>query len=57
MNEPRPETDALAQRRLQLKERAKRGLIAGYIHEISGRHGGGTVREAPEAAPGEPSGR
>jgi len=55
MNEPHPEIDTVALRRLQLKERAKRGLIAGYIHEISGRHGDGAlVREAPEAPPPEP---
>jgi hypothetical protein len=28
-----------AARRRQLKRRAKRGVVAGYIHEISARHG------------------
>jgi hypothetical protein len=40
MNEPRPQSDTVSARRRKLKERAKRGLIAGYIHEISGRHNG-----------------
>jgi hypothetical protein len=31
--------DELAARRQQLRRRrAKRGVVAGYIHEISGRH-------------------
>lgn len=30
--------DTLRARRLQLKRRAKRGIVASYIHEISARH-------------------
>jgi hypothetical protein len=47
MNEPRPQSDTLSSHRRK-KARAKRGLIAGYIHEISGRHEG--ARAVQEAA-------
>jgi hypothetical protein len=45
MNEPLPQSDTVSARRRK-KERAKRGLIAGYIHEISGRHEGARLQEA-----------
>jgi hypothetical protein len=51
MNEPLPQSDTVSARRRK-KERAKRGLIAGYIHEISGRHEG--ARGLQEAA-GDPA--
>ena len=51
--------DAIHARRLQLKRRAKRGLVASYIHEISGRHRNGSeprvdkpVQPVAEPAPG-----
>jgi hypothetical protein len=49
MNEPRPQPDTVSARRRK-KERAKRGLIAGYIHEISGRHDGARALQAEQAA-------
>jgi hypothetical protein len=37
-----------AARRLARKRRAKRGLVAGYIHELSARHAtSATPRERP----------
>jgi len=41
-------------RRLQLKRRAKHGLVATYIHDISGRRRNGVtdrVDKAPQALP------
>jgi hypothetical protein len=38
LTETRAVQDTLRARRLQLKRRAKRGLVASYIHEISARH-------------------
>jgi hypothetical protein len=49
MNQPRTSKDRTTARRLQVRRRAKRGLIASYIHEISGRHGAGS-RAAARAA-------
>jgi hypothetical protein len=42
-----------AARRKAVRRRAKRGLVAGYIHEISGRHAAAAVRsrEPAEALP------
>jgi hypothetical protein len=40
-----------ADKRLAVRRRAKRGLIAGYIHEISGRHAAPAVRTAREVEP------
>jgi hypothetical protein len=52
MNAPRPETDTVSARKRKVR-RAKRGLIAGYIHEISGRHNGVPAsREAAGEGPG-----
>lgn len=33
-------------KRLQLGRRVKRGIVAGYIHELSARHQAGAAREA-----------
>jgi hypothetical protein len=51
--------DADRARRLQLKRRAKRGLVATYIHEISGRRRNGTPArvDKPAHALAEPSPR
>jgi hypothetical protein len=44
-------------RRIGVRRRAKRGLVAGYIHEISGRHAAAAPRATqppqprPEPAP------
>ena len=47
------QAEMAAARRLDRRRRVKRGVVAGYIHEISARHrltaGGPPVR--PEAAP------
>jgi hypothetical protein len=51
MNEALPQSDTVSARRRK-KERVKRGLIAGYIHEISGRHD--AARPLQEEA-GEPA--
>jgi hypothetical protein len=32
------EEEAAAVREIQLRRRVKRGIVAGYIHEISARH-------------------
>jgi hypothetical protein len=52
MNEPRTPTDTAKTRPLALRRRVKRGIVASYIHDISGRHKNGDAREAqrPEAA-------
>ena len=42
MTETRAVQDATRARRIQLKRRAKHGLVASYIHEISGRHRNGS---------------
>jgi hypothetical protein len=36
-------------KRIAVRRRAKRGLVAGYIHEISGRHAA-AVRPQPAAS-------
>ena len=41
--------DPTRARRLQLKRRAKHGLVATYIHEISGRRRNGTEGHVDEA--------
>ena len=51
MNDPRPGTEAESPRRLQLDRRARRGLVAGYIHELSERH---RDHEQPERIMAEP---
>jgi hypothetical protein len=53
MNEHRvPATTAESEKRTAVRRRAKRGLVAGYIHEISGRHATpATPQPAPELAP------
>jgi hypothetical protein len=38
-------------KRLAVRRRAKRGLVAGYIHEISGRHAATAVRPQQPAEP------
>jgi hypothetical protein len=38
LTETRAVQEATRARRIQLKRRAKRGLVASYIHEISARH-------------------
>jgi hypothetical protein len=43
MKDPRSQTDSPSARRAQRGERAKRGLIAGYIHAISARHASAAV--------------
>jgi hypothetical protein len=38
MDDRKRKADTEAVRRVQLRRRAKRGVVAGYIHEISARH-------------------
>jgi hypothetical protein len=38
MNERTVQSDAAEVRRLDRRRRAKRGLVAGYIHGLSARH-------------------
>jgi hypothetical protein len=45
MDDTRTLTDNDSERQLQLRRRAKRGLVAGHIHELSGRHNGAGRRE------------
>jgi hypothetical protein len=40
-----------AAKRKAVRRRAKRGLVAGYIHEISGRHAAAAVRPQPPIEP------
>ena len=47
MDEPRREAGSDSARRSRLQGRATRALIAGYIHELSERHGGGTAHDEP----------
>lgn len=49
MDDSRDATRTAAQKRLQIQRRAKRGLVASYIHGLSVRHGGGTASR-PAAA-------
>lgn len=41
MDDSRHAADLDARKRLQIQRRAKRGLIAGYIHSLSVRHAAG----------------
>jgi hypothetical protein len=52
-----PAGDSAARsRRKQLKRRAKRGIVATYIHEISRRHNDAVrAKPAPEVALAEPA--
>jgi hypothetical protein len=54
-----PQTDSV--RRLRAARRAARGVVAGYIHELSARHesrkGGGAGGPVGPAATGEAAGR
>ena len=40
-------TDVEAARRIQRKRRVKRGIVAGYIHELSERHND-SLEETPD---------
>ena len=54
MTETRAVQDPIRARRIQLKRRAKHGLVATYIHEISGRRRNGStarVDKAPQPIP------
>jgi hypothetical protein len=56
MDERRLPDDTDTARRLRLERRARRGLIADYIHELSERHGGaGTSQQESAERRGEPS--
>jgi hypothetical protein len=49
---PRIPAAVESDKRIAVRRRAKRGLVAGYIHEISGRHAApATPRPKPEPAP------
>jgi hypothetical protein len=51
MQNPSQSEVRAAARRLATKRRAKRGLVAGYIHELSARHAAdATSRERPRPA-------
>jgi hypothetical protein len=41
--------DPIRARRIQLKRRAKHGLVATYIHEISGRRRNGSIERVDKA--------
>lgn len=50
MDDSRHAADLEARKRLQIQRRAKRGLIAGYIHSLSVRHAaGGSVARTGSA--------
>jgi hypothetical protein len=42
-------TQTESERRLRLRRRAKRGLVASYIHELSARHNGSSPRTPGQA--------
>jgi hypothetical protein len=47
-----PATRDESAKRIAVRRRAKRGLIAGYIHEISGRHASAApAQPKPEPVP------
>jgi hypothetical protein len=46
-----PNSPPAPARRPGVKRRAKRGVIAAYIHEISGRHRDGDVPSLPALRP------
>jgi hypothetical protein len=50
MQDTRTAAPVESAKRIAVRRRAKRGLVAGYIHEISGRHG-----SAPAPKPAEPA--
>jgi hypothetical protein len=54
MDERRLPAETDAARRLRLERRARRGLIADYIHELSERHGGAAHGEEAHEREGEP---
>jgi hypothetical protein len=47
MDDSRHAADLEARKRLQIQRRAKRGLIAGYIHSLSARHAAGAAAARP----------
>jgi hypothetical protein len=52
MQDTRTATAAVeSAKRTAVRRRAKRGLVAGYIHEISGRHASAPVRTPRPAEP------
>jgi hypothetical protein len=51
MDEPRRPAGTDPAKVLQARRRARRGVVASYIHELSERHNGGDSR-APKNAPG-----
>jgi hypothetical protein len=46
MQEPRATHDTESVRHLQLRRRAKRGIVASYIHQVSARHKGDVDTES-----------
>jgi len=54
MQDTRTAVPAESAKRTAVRRRAKRGLVAGYIHEISGRHASAPV---PAPKPAEPATR
>jgi hypothetical protein len=53
MSESRKQQEVEAVRRKQRGRRVKRGLVAGYLHELSGRHAAATNGQ-PRSLSGEP---
>ena len=52
MQDTRTSAPVESAKRIAVRRRAKRGLVAGYIHEISARHGSTDRRLKPaEPAP------
>ena len=46
MNDTRGQAEIAEARRLQLKRRVKRGIVASYLHELSARHHADAASEA-----------
>jgi hypothetical protein len=52
MQDTRSTTSVESAKRIAVRRRAKRGLVAGYIHELSSRHGSPAAPQKPaEPAP------
>jgi hypothetical protein len=50
MQDTRTSAPVESAKRIAVRRRAKRGLVAGYIHELSARHGS-AVKPQPQREP------
>ena len=57
MNEPLTTAPTDPAKRFELRRRAKLGVVASYIHELSERHNGTRLSRPPRASSAHPGGR